>query len=165
MDTITPTRAFVQEGIEAVTARIERGIKQNLDGVLAQRDACFLELAEWYQVTQNMLLLRALTSATHASSTSYQDGGALPVAPALQLKADIGAHVFAETRASADQLDTVVLDLGLGVLLEVSVGEAIAIAADREKKLKARVEILNARISEFQADISLAYSMLDLARE
>jgi len=78
-------------------------------------------------------------------------------------KSELGEHVFVHASAALESSvtkQTIVVDVGLGVVVELTLDEAVRFVSNRENLLSRSERKLTQEISNFQAQLSVANQIL-----
>mmetsp|Transcript_13309 Transcript_13309/g.33737 ORF Transcript_13309/g.33737 Transcript_13309/m.33737 type:complete len:159 (+) Transcript_13309:100-576(+) len=121
---------------------IHQRLQPDLDAACERRDGVFKEIAEYTQLRQNVAVLRARQ----------------PAGRPLETRADLGMDFY--VTAVVDDCEKIVVDIGLGVFVEMGWDEVEAAAKRREDFLGRRGEALTTRITEIQAHMKLLLNYL-----
>lgn len=147
----TPTTEETQLAISDYKRIVERRLKPNLDVACAQRDRILHQLSEVEQMAKALIAIDSTALqpvSTNENRCRDEMGAPLPV---LETRVNIGEEFF--VRANIYELDKVVVDVGLGVLVEMSRSEARTFVDDRRGVLEASLAIVSNRIAEIQAHL------------
>lgn len=137
------TRATKQKessDMKAVFENYNRALENRLKPTLAAtcelRDKALRQLAELEQAKRALYIMQK------------QDCSSQPHKPALEMRVNLGENFF--MHAEADQLNEIVLDLGLGIMVEVNVGEASTFIEQRRDMLNSIAEMHTKKVSLLQ---------------
>lgn len=150
----TDDRASLDEARAAIasyTRIVEQRLKPSLDAATSLRNKAYDEIAELKQMSNALhivKLTRKTNEAKHPEGIVDESG---KTAPALETRVNIGEEFY--VRANIYDLEKVIVDLGLGVMVEMTVDEAQTFVKDRLSSLEDQAKKHSARISEIQAHL------------
>lgn len=146
------TQREVDAALEQYSNFVERRLKPDLDSACERRDKYFQELAKLDQVSKALDMLDA--SATESEKDTENSP--------IETRVNIGEEFY--IRAVVDDVDKVVLDIGLGVLVEVSRAEARKLLAERKQFFTALSDTATDRITHVQAHMKSVMTSLSKLR-
>lgn len=114
----SPSLPDANAAIASYTRAIERRLRPTLNTALASRDAAYAALAETDRMATALDVLDVLSRLP--TSSAIDEGG--DVAPALRTRVNIGEEFYADAVAPA--VEPVIVDVGLGLLVEMTRDEA-----------------------------------------
>lgn len=143
--------AEAKAAIEKYASAVERRLKPGLDAACELRDKAFEQLAETEQMEKalDVLDVAAEAAAEKGAEAQRDVTGRLP--PALETKVNIGEEFY--MNAHVHSLEPVIVDVGLGALVEMSRQEAREFVTKRRGMLEAQAATQTKRIAEVQAHL------------
>lgn len=133
--------------IENFTTSIEKRLKPGLNEACQQRDKAMGGLAELEQMEKALDVLDMADEAAKGIKGKLDVSGR-PL-PALETRVNIGEEFYMKGHVHC--LDRVIVDVGLGVRVELSRRQARGFVNDRRHMLQVRVDRHTKRIAEVQA--------------
>jgi len=135
------TRPLSQEETAAKIAQfhafIDKKLKVDLKRVLDQRDRIYQKTADYVELKRNI-------EAVQASQQSR-----------LTTRVNIGCDFFVE--AIVPDVSLLVVDIGLGFHIELTLNEAVHFIADKEQHLEGLAKALSKRAAVISSHIKLVY--------
>lgn len=153
------TRANLSEAkaaISSYTRAVERRLRPGLDSAIAARDAAYAGLAEAEQMSSALDVLDAVAS-TPAEEGAMDEHG--DPAPRLRTRVNVGEEFYAD--AEVTRLEPVVVEVGLGVLVEMTREEARVVVERRREAMEKEAEKQNQRIAAVQAHLKSVVKHLE----
>lgn len=156
-----PTSAEVNAAVAQYSRVIEHRLKPGLDAACEIRDRTFEQLAELDQMSKALDVLDAAAEDSAAGS-SVKNGLHGDAPPALETRVNIGQEFY--VAAHVPQLDRIAVDIGLGVMVEMSRDEARGYVQLRRDVLESQAEKHTKRITVVQAHLKTMLGSLSLLR-
>lgn len=146
----TVSLSEAKAAIASYTNAVQRRLRPSLDAAIAARDAAYAGLAEAERMSRALDALDAAAEAAPCAEEEETDeAGDSP--PLLQTRVNIGEEFYAD--AAVARLEPVIVDVGLGVLVEMSREEARVVVKTRREGFEKEAEKQNQRIAGVQAHL------------
>lgn len=134
---------------------MERRLRPGLDAAILARDAAYASLAEAEQMSSALDVLDVVASTPPDGATD--EHGHPP--PRLRTRVNVGEEFYAD--AEVTRLEPVVVDVGLGVLVEMTREEAREVVERRREAMEKEAEKQNQRIARVQAHLKRVVKHLE----
>lgn len=151
---------YAKSAIESYSTAVEKRLKPGLDTACRKRDLAFAQLAELEQMQKalDVLDINAEDAADAKEVGRIEEDASGRPMPVLETRVNIGEEFY--MNAHVHSLDCVIVDVGLGMLVELSREEARRFVEERRDMLEKRAERETKRIAETQAILNKVVEQL-----
>ncbi|PXF42009.1 Protein UXT-like [Gracilariopsis chorda] len=134
------TREEADAAIDKYSRDLEKRLYPALETTFSLRDKALAQLAELEQTERGLRLVERECCSSRGGKSGK---------PAVETRVNLGENFF--VRAEAQRTATVVLDLGLGVLAEVTFSEANKFVQERRQMLRRIADSNTKKATKMQA--------------
>lgn len=148
----------IKTAYENYTHAVELRLKPGLDAVCELRDQTFEQLAELEQTSRALDVIDAAADGKTDSERQHDvDETGAPL-PAMKTRVNLGEEFYVQ--AHVHKLDVIVVDVGLGIMVEMTRDEVREFIKTRKEALESQGAKHSKRIAEIQAHLKTVMKLL-----
>lgn len=143
------TSSEAHAALREYTHALERQLRPTLQTALAKRNRVFDELIELEQAQTALRALRLTRDDDNSPVVLSNDPGQTP--SAMEMRVNIGEEFYMQ--ACVPKLEPVIVDVGLGVMVEMSMDDAVWFFEERKKALEILAKSHSKHIADVQQQV------------
>lgn len=147
-----------KRAVEHFTKEVDERLRPALDAACASRDETIRELGELEQMARSLHVIDMAADGKSDDQRRKRHDESGHQLPSLETRVNIGEEFY--VRAQVYDLDRVVVDVGLGILLEMTRSEAAAFVTSKRHSLEEIADKYGKRISQIQSHLESVLNYL-----